>query len=556
MTVTAKIYNQALFGYVPHTSVDGETWQLIAKGYTNSAGAADGTTLIDSSSPSGGADTYNGRYWVHLLGGSYRDQWKRIIDDNGSGTLTFENNGFPGQVTSGVAYEIWKSPEPVVVVDSSGGETDCVDAYRTEADTATADFWDGYYLVPITGNRRGKVAEITAFTPGTGTFVLATGLGGALAAGDVCLLRKWVEVSNVSLPKVHDYIKRPMNRVNFAVGDGLLGARSGEVSFTTWVYGSGTLAGADTPANASVLSGLFGAAGLEEAIGKTAQIGAGSTTTAVKVVTGKWENLTIGQLVQVNGNIRRITAQTDGGAGVDTVTVSPALPYAPASGDLLRGMRCYQKSTDGDGMYGVTIEFEVDGIRHTMTGCKGSVDLIDGPVVSLSWKFQCDHWMRDNEAAPYYASYSTSLNAVLNHERQAWLTTTGVDIEGFTATPGSVHAKRKVQGSEGINGGAGYQLADYNCGCTFNSIVSSTDDLSHDVAYGSRSEYSVLVVYGGHANAFAISIPAARLVASPHPENKDGLVGVMYNLAALDAGTATDPDSTVVKVPDFSFCLP
>src|SRR3990167_6892371 len=165
-SVAASVWNQQTLAYAPHTSVSGETWQLVKKGTTTSAGAAGGTTLVDTGGDSGGADTYNGTHWVKCLTGANAGLWKRIIDDDGSGTLTFENTGFPAQVGSGAEDEIWLSPDPIVKGDSSSGETDRVDATRSEAAINDAVFWLDYWAVPITGDRRGRIDKITGFTAG------------------------------------------------------------------------------------------------------------------------------------------------------------------------------------------------------------------------------------------------------------------------------------------------------------------------------------------------------------------------------------------------------
>jgi len=547
-----RMWNQQQLGYVEHTSVSGEAWQFIFRGTTSGAGAAGGTTVVDASADSGGADTYNGRYWVHILSGDNEGEWKRVIDDDGSGTLAVENNGFTNQVAASVRYELWKSPEPVVVVDSTTATT-IVDAVRAEAN----DFWNGYYLIPINGTDRGlNPVEITDFVSATGTFTVANNALDGVSAGDVLVLRRFVEVGGISLPGGHAYHPRPQNRVNFAVGDGTIGAKSGEVSFNTHVFGSGSLAAADAAANKSELHGLLVASGLELSQGTSATVGAGSTTTAIKIATGKWENLTIGQLVEYQGNVRRITAQTDGAGAEDTITVSPALPYAPTSGDVLHAMCNYQKSTDGDGMYGVTLEYEVDGVRYTITGCKGNVQLVDGPVLEFSFSFTCNHWIREIEAAPYNAGTAyTSQPSILNSDRKAWLDTTGTDIKGFTAQPGSTFAMKQVQGSTGINGGSELQHTGYACGCTFREILSSSGDLDQDLRWTARTSRAILVVYGGHGNAMAVSIPAGRLIESPNPEDGDGMVEVPNVVEAQDAGNTTDPDATIVKIPDFSICL-
>jgi hypothetical protein len=97
-TVAARVWSQQILGYCPHTSVSGETWQFIQAGTTTSNGASGGTTLIDTSGDSGGADTFNGRYWVEIVTGTNKGLWKRVVDDDGAGTLTLENNGYPNRV--------------------------------------------------------------------------------------------------------------------------------------------------------------------------------------------------------------------------------------------------------------------------------------------------------------------------------------------------------------------------------------------------------------------------------------------------------------------------
>ncbi len=157
--------------------------QVIGKGTTTSAGAAGGTTLISTTGAanSGVADTYNGRYWVTQTSGANKGLSKRVVDDDGAGTLTLENNGFPNQVASGVSYYLWLSSEPMILVDSSGAATDVVDAVRDEAN----DYWIGYTIEPVTGNRSGEAKLVTDFVSATGTYTTGA-FSGVLAAGDVC----------------------------------------------------------------------------------------------------------------------------------------------------------------------------------------------------------------------------------------------------------------------------------------------------------------------------------------------------------------------------------
>lgn len=554
-SVAARNWSQQIISYCPHTSTSGDTWQLVARGTATSNGASNGTTVIDTSADSGGADTYNGTHWVKVISGTNKGLWKRVVDDNGSGTLTLENNGFPNQVDSGDEYEIWLSPDPVVIVESSSGETDMVDATRNEAAVNSAEFWVGYYACPITGNRRGKIAQITGFTAGTGTFVLASGLGGALAAGDVVLLRRFIEASDLSLGPSEDYNRRAQNRVNFAVGDGVVGARGGTLGFATQVVASGSLSASGSVASANnTARGLMEACGLEELVGTSMTAQASCTTTSLKIATGTWENVVqVGTAVMHNGNVSFVTAITDGGGSDDTLTIAPALPVAPAASDVIYASRMYKKSTDGD-TYGCLVEAEIDGIRYTMTGMKGNVTLTDAAVPMFSFEFNVDHYIREIEAAPYNPNTAyTSTAPVQAHDRIAYLDATKVDVKGFTATPGTEVAPKMVQGSSGINGRAGYHITGYNCGGTWREIISSSgDSLGRDTAWGARTAYIFSVVYGSHGKCIAVRMPVARLVESPHPEEGDGLAEHPAVFEAQDAGFANDGGGTAVKVPDFA----
>jgi hypothetical protein len=427
-----------------------------------------------------------------------------------------------------------------------------VDAIRAEVD----DYWNGYWAVPITGSRRGRIAQVTDFTSSTGTFVLAAGLGGALAAQDTVLLVKFLEASAPQLSVSEEYLARLSKRVTFARGDGVVGARGGSVSFSTDVLASGALqATASVNANASPLAGLFEAAGLEEQIGKTCDAGAGSTTTAVKVATGTHENMNIGQALQHNGNVAFITAKTDGAAGVDTLTVTPALPQAPTTADKIHACRTYKQTTDGD-VLGVTLYIEMDGVRHILTGCKGNVALTSGPKPSFAWSFSVDHWIRQAQAAPYNpgGAYSSS-QPVLERDRIAYLDTTRADIAGFTCSPNTQVVAKDVSGRYGVNGRSGFHVTDLAPGATFRELLESTGELDADLRFTARTARDFMVVMGSHGDCFAMRIPVARLIESPHPGDAGGLADAPNVLEAQDAGTASDPTAGLVKVPDFSIHL-
>lgn len=552
-SISARLTNQVQFAYVPHTSSSGETWTHQWYGTTTGNGAAGGTTIVDTGADAGDADDYNGRYWVEIRSGACKGQWKRIVDDNGSGTFTLENNGFTAIIASGVEYSVWLSPEPVVVVDSSSGETNMVDAVRGE----TADFWNGYYAVPITGTHRGKLARITDFS--SGTFTLAASFGSALTAGDVVLLRRFVEIGSPAPSLTQTYVPRAGGRLNFSVGDGVAGARSGTFSFETDVLASGSLAAASSPANTSALHGLFQGCGYDATIGTSSAVsGSGSSTNSIDVTTATWESFPLGSAVQVNGEARFVNAYTDGGVGADTLGCTPNLSDSPDDTVAVNASTLYAKSTSGN-VYGVCLELERDGVRTTMTGCKGNVVLSLGEAkASFSWTFNVDHWTREIEAAPYNAgsAYTTAL-PVLSHERLFWLDEVATNIGGAISASMNVDTMPiNIQGSNGVNGRSGYQVTNLSdATMTFRQLLTASGELDAEGVWGARTAKAIHLVLGSHGNCVALRMPVAGTVEVPSPDDESGMLMTPVVMKAHDAGTYANPSGTILKVPDFSISI-
>lgn len=551
MTVPARIWKHQQWAYCPHTSVSGDAWVLQQRGSATSNGAVDGTTVVDLNGDSGGADTFNGRHWVRCVNGNNQGLWKRIVDDDGLGTLTLENNGFPNQVASGDEYEVWLSPEPVVLIDSSSGETDAVDAIRAEAD----DYWNGFYLVPLTGNRRGKIAQITDFVSATGTFTLAAGLGGALAAGDVCVLRRFLEVADFADALEEPFEETPAYRLNGDIGDGRVVAKAGSVTFVTEVYGSNTVAADGTAAPRGPLNHLFQAAGFDEVRNTSDATDAGSTTSALEAAAAGWENLGIGTMIEVANSVSWIQSTVDG--ATDTVNIEPSVPVAPPTGQDIHACSVYRRNRMGrDGDYlGVCIEHERDGIRTTMTGCKGNVVLNDGPRLTLAWSLNVDHWIREVERAPYYAGDAYPTQApIRGTDRKVYMDDTGVDIGGLTASLNNEVAPKAVQGANGINGRCGFGHVTAAPGATFREIMDTSDDLDRYQTFLTRGSFALYCIWGSSpGNYFGLRIALARVVSEPKPEDQGGIIDHPTVVAAQDAGTTTDGGDTQYIVDDFSF---
>lgn len=532
----ARVFEHQEVLIVPHVSLDKEAWKIVARGVTNSAGNAGGTTLVDTGADSGGADTYVGRYWVRITSGANKGQSKMVSDDDGSGTLTFEGNGFDSQVASGVSYEILLCPMPVVVVDSSGSATSVVDDYRDEAD----DYWNGMYLFVVTGSNAGEVAEITDFTSSTGTFTLASSqLSSALSAGDICWIAHAVDCASVEFSSLtNPYQARIGSRNYGARGDGTIGPKGGTVSIQTQIIPSGTIASSGLQKRTHLWP-LLQAGGLEpiqlSAITADHTSGA-STTSQLEVATGTVSTDLLGAVIGYNGNYSVVTDYNDGLTGEDSINISPALPVAPGDTETINVMNVFRPATDKD-VLGCSIIVNKDGYRCIMTGCKGNVTLTAGEVPTLDFSLNVDHFIEEFEDSDFTSNRAYSTTApVLQADRMAWVDTTRVNIGGFTATPGTEVSARAVAGDYGINGRTGFQINRYNSTATFREILEDGATLSQLREYEARTERQIFILYGNQNGHVAVVIPSARRIEAPMPTNADGIMDVASAWEAFDKG--------------------
>lgn len=554
--------NEAVLSYCPDQD---DPIQVIGYGFTSSAGNAGGTTLIDTAgiAESGAADTYNGRYWVTMLAGTNKGLSKRIIDDDGAGTLTLEGNGFPNQIAITQRYMIWKSSEALIVVDASGAATNIVDAIRDEID-AQDEYWDYYYVTPISGARAGEIKVVSAFAGGTGTFTTGA-FTGALAAGDTCLLRRFLEANNVNVSYSEPYIEPFGRRLNFSRGIGRTGARAATITFDVPMQGTGAITTIQTAAGeyarSANISGLLQAVGLVESIGRRTDIddvGAAGTTTSLLVDTATHEYFDIGDAIQWAGNVAWITAKTDGAGAADTLTVTPALPLAPKNNDAIYAGRTYKIDTDAQ-RKGVTLYWERDGLRETFFQCKGNVEFVPGDSGAIVARFnlQATHYVREieDEQCNPQAAYATQ-EYILGEARRVYVDGTQTDVKAVTFTPGSVAVAKNTSGRYGLNGSSEFQHVDSNAGGTLTVMLEDTDDgMTAEEHWQTQESLDIAIAYGHAGNCVAFRMPAAYLRAAPHPQVQEGLIANTYDMHAGDAGVATDPADGIVDVPNWSITI-
>ncbi len=546
-----------------NTAIENPTPSLIGYGTPTSNGAADGTTLIDASgvANSGAADTYNGRHWVRLISGARAGEWARVVDDNGSGTLTFEGAGFTAQVSTSMQYELWLLPDTICVATGAGSTTTIADTVRAEAD----DFWIGWYAEAISGANVGELRRVTDSVSGTLT---TDAFSNSWAAGDVILLRQYVEVADFTPNVSEPFLARPQARANWSEGDGAVAHQGqGPLTFSTWVVASGSVAAVNDFAATNPTAALLQASGLIEVKGKSSVIdtGAGAaTTTSLPITTGKHENFTIGQMVIVQGNATFIVSKTDGGVNPDTLTVSPPLPIAPANAVAVVATRMYRKSTSGNDTLPCSIMWEQDGIRHTFFGCHGNVEFVDGsPCMfkfTLSYILYTRQLLSVAQLSLSTDPYTTN-EPILEGDKIAYklppsspgTNATRIDCGAMTASPDATTAVRKVSGRFSVNGVSGIQHTRERGGMSFDAFEYVTGtSLEHELEWQIRTPKTYAIVYNSHARTVAFRIPNGLLQEAPHIKSIDGMLGKRVNVLAENAGAVTDPTAGVQHLPDWS----
>ena len=119
--------------------------------------------------------------------------------------------------------------------------------------------------------------------------------------------------------------------------------------------------------------------------------GAASTTTVLDITTGTGdENFSVGDSVLVNGEVAWITLITDGDAGVDQLTVTPALSAAPGDTDVVGAGTHYKlsktelKSFFGSFWRGDVDRCDFDGSKIATLG----ISFTTGEIIKPSFGFQ------------------------------------------------------------------------------------------------------------------------------------------------------------------------
>ena len=199
------------------------------------------------------------------------------------------------------------------------------------------DFFNGLYIyfdsATTTTALRGKVYKITDFArvSTTCTFTVGETMAGTPASGDIFYVFAPLQASGAPVTFGYENLTREaFERQTLDAPTSKKGLKVVNGSFNLELWGLEQENGnGDTP-TPDRLSQFLLAFGARRSVAGTTVSGGSSTTTSVDVSDAS--GLTAGDLVLINGEVRRVTA-TDTVSTPDNITVSPALSAAPADTD-------------------------------------------------------------------------------------------------------------------------------------------------------------------------------------------------------------------------------
>lgn len=339
------------------------------------------TTIISTSDLTETADDHYVGYVAECIEATNTENEGvcRLITSFANGTDTGTVDAFPASVSSGDNFRLIDTGIAFAVEETGGASVtvDCPaisDTYNIHREEAEHFFYDenqgdlSTYLSPISADNKTAEQLISAFSAGSFT-VADDSLN--TAVGDLFVPVQYIhgscEVSTeiarpekVSKIGALGKVSQPCNRIKNATA-----------TIETYVN--------------ECLKPLLKSAFYNEdnGSGGSAQI-PGSNTTTLLLDTDEGDNFSVGDLIEINGQIREVTVISD-----DTLTIAPALSIAPEAGDpVTKGLQFYPKlgeslqffgleSWHGDFqceiLYGCTANFTFSGERGSL--CKCSVEV-------------------------------------------------------------------------------------------------------------------------------------------------------------------------------------
>ncbi len=330
-----------------------------------------------------------------------------------------------------------------------------------------------------------------------------------------------------------DVIERPGMVRDLVRQPHVLGPKGGSFSFKTELKASGTAA-ADAVAAIASESSPF----LESVLGSVTRgtgttVGVGSSTTAIVCVATA--GLAVGMAVEINNEIRIVTAIADG----THFTVDRALAGAPSNADVVYASSMFKRSNTGH----KSLAFVVfrDGIEYTALGCYAKVKLegINAKgTAHLSVEVTVGSWAVTTKASlpsTTLAGITAVLAPVIKGAPYALAGTEAI-ITGLDLDLGAEFMYQ--ESTAAADNKAGLELVDMKPSGTVKPWYAA----GNLTAFYAGTEQSMVFSAGSRTTGFAIYIGKAQY-APPALEDRGGIVGESIGFMVNDNGAS--PELTV-----------
>jgi hypothetical protein len=313
----------------------------------------------------------------------------------------------------------------------------------------------------------------------------------------------------------------------------IVGPKGGTVSFRVPLHGLSTAAAASTeavphPYLDKLLKGC--AHGVELGTGTTCAAGWTTTTGDVASAAGLFEDA----LVLINGEQRIVTDITS-----NTLTLNAALSTAPALSDVVYAPAVYLPEDSSPGT--VSLACEGDGYSYTFTGCKGTVQIVDGTAGQrpmLAFEFTVDAFTRTKPTNDIPALPSvTSLQA---RSSPFWWGNTKRGVTGLGFNPAiTIVAQQSTEGAQGRSGMMATNGEPVLSARTYRSA--NADDAAHTDYEAMTSRTAHWQIGTAHTSSVGLLLLSGQLSEYPAEGDLDGLVDVPLTIAARSPTDEASP---------------
>lgn len=340
------------------------------------SGAANGTTIVSTELGSYGDsdDDFVGK-WVEVVYAtnapgkeSGAGICKRIVaNDDGTSTITVDDLGF--QTADGDRFKLLSDPRPYIVEDTGGSATQIVDSDRDEADDTHNGraIRGGPYVVPIkTGSiATTEVRRVSDWSSATNRLTVPTAFSASTDVGDLFDIAEFPQVQGGPLQSKQGLIELGVITGTTGQVQSVTGLREGGGTVELMFRGPGPDNIGDEAEAHTPLSCVLDASSISDCTVDAAASVSSIPTSVGSPAEGE-------MFVTANGDV--CVAESVAGT---TITPSPNLRTAPASGGTLHGVQKYAPSTDVNFAMWIQ-QWLGKGIRDELWGCVPNISFSFG----------------------------------------------------------------------------------------------------------------------------------------------------------------------------------